>query len=143
MGAAGYHQAGAVKHRIAAVDPARVYRGTDELLGRPVAIKMFNLHLTDPVMLTRQHQEMRVVAGLHQRVAEAVQDVSDQGVVGPFVRFGELEQPVQGWDLGGRTMHSPSMRIIFGASFSAYARDWTARHVRPQPDSPTARPPFR
>jgi len=40
---------------------ATVYRATDDLLGRTVAVKVFAPHLTDPVMLTRQRQEMRVV----------------------------------------------------------------------------------
>ena len=53
---------------------ATVYRGTDELLGRSVAVKMFNPHLTDPVMVTRQYQEMRVVAGLQHPHLVAVYD---------------------------------------------------------------------
>ena len=53
---------------------ATVYRGIDELLGRTVAVKIFSPHLTDPVMLTRQRQEMRVVAGLQNPHLVAVYD---------------------------------------------------------------------
>jgi serine/threonine protein kinase len=53
---------------------ATVYRGTDELLGRSVAVKIFNPHHADPVMLTRQYQEVRVVAGLQHPHLVAVYD---------------------------------------------------------------------
>jgi hypothetical protein len=44
---------------------ATVYRATDVLLGRSVAVKVFHPHLTDPTMLARQRREMRVVAEVH------------------------------------------------------------------------------
>jgi serine/threonine protein kinase len=53
---------------------ATVYRATDDMLGRTVAVKVFAPHLTDPVMLTRQRQEMRVVAGLQHPHLVAVYD---------------------------------------------------------------------
>jgi serine/threonine protein kinase len=53
---------------------ATVYRASDELLGRTVAVKVFSPHLTDPVMVARQQQEMRVVAGLHHPHLVAVFD---------------------------------------------------------------------
>ena len=53
---------------------AAVYRAIDELLGRTVAVKMFNPDLTDPVMVTRQYQEMRVVAALQHPHLVAVYD---------------------------------------------------------------------
>jgi serine/threonine protein kinase len=71
---------------------ATVYRGTDELLGRAVAVKVFNQHLTDPVTLTRQHQEMRFVAGLQHPHLVAVYDarVTDPEAVAAEIGLGYL-----------------------------------------------------
>jgi serine/threonine protein kinase len=44
---------------------ADVYAGTDERLGRPVAVKVFKAHLTDPTNLARQQSEMQLSAGLN------------------------------------------------------------------------------
>jgi len=66
------------RYRLAALvglgGTATVYRATDDLLGRTVAVKVFAPHLTDPVMLTRQRQEMRVVADLQHPHLVAVYD---------------------------------------------------------------------
>ncbi len=43
---------------------AGVYRGTDTLLDRTVAVKVFHSHLADLAMVARQRQEMQIVAGL-------------------------------------------------------------------------------
>ena len=61
---------------------ATVYRATDDLLGRTVAVKVFAPHLTDPVMLTRQRQEMRVVAGLQHPLLVAVYDAQMADALG-------------------------------------------------------------
>lgn len=53
---------------------ADVYAGTDELLGRPVAVKVFKAHLTDPVNLARQRSEMRLLAGLDHRHLVTIHD---------------------------------------------------------------------
>ena len=44
---------------------AEVYRGTDELLGRSVAVKVFHRGISDPTALARQRTEMQVLAKLH------------------------------------------------------------------------------
>lgn len=44
---------------------ATVYRGTDTLLQRTVAIKVFHPNPPDPVVAIRQRREMRVVAGVN------------------------------------------------------------------------------
>ena len=61
---------------------ATVYRAADVLLGRTVAVKVFAPHLTDPVMLSRQRQEMRVVAGLQHPHLVAVYDARMADTVG-------------------------------------------------------------
>lgn len=53
---------------------ADVYAGIDELLGRPVAVKVFKAHLTDPVNLARQRSEMRLLAGLDHRHLVTIHD---------------------------------------------------------------------
>ena len=53
---------------------ATVFRGTDDLLGRTIAIKVFEPHLTDPVMIARQRQEMRLMASLQHPHLVAVYD---------------------------------------------------------------------
>ena len=67
---------------------ATVYRATDELMGRTVAVKVFAPHLSDPVMVARQRQEMRIVAGLQHphlvtvfdaRMADGANDVAGPG----------------------------------------------------------------
>jgi len=74
------------RYRLAALvglgGTATVYRATDVLLGRTVAVKVFAPHLTDPVMLTRQRQEMRVVAGLQHPHLVAVYDARMADTVG-------------------------------------------------------------
>ncbi len=44
---------------------AEVYRGTDELLGRSVAVKVFHRGISDATALARQRTEMQVLAKLH------------------------------------------------------------------------------
>ena len=44
---------------------AEVYRGTDELLGRDVAVKVFHRGLGDATTVARQRTEMQVLAKLH------------------------------------------------------------------------------
>jgi serine/threonine protein kinase len=89
---------------------ATVYRGTDDLLGRTVAVKVFAPHLTDPVMLTRQRQEMRVVAGLQHPHLVAVYDarMADAEVnpdgIGPGYLVLEF---VDGPSLAERLNHKP------------------------------------
>ncbi len=61
---------------------ATVFRATDELLGRTVAVKVFAPHLTDPVVRNRQRREMRVVAGLQHPHLVAVFDARMAGVLG-------------------------------------------------------------
>ena len=44
---------------------AEVYRGTDELLGREVAVKVFDVRLSDLNSMDRQRTEMRVLSSLN------------------------------------------------------------------------------
>ena len=44
---------------------AEVYRGTDELLGRAVAVKVFHRGIGDATSVARQRTEMQVLAKLH------------------------------------------------------------------------------
>jgi serine/threonine protein kinase len=44
---------------------AEVYRGLDELLGRPVAVKVFHRGIGDETTVARQRTEMQVLAKLH------------------------------------------------------------------------------
>ncbi|MEP6981605.1 MAG: serine/threonine-protein kinase, partial [Nakamurella sp.] len=53
---------------------ADVYAGTDELLDRPVAVKVFKAHLSDPVNLARQRSEMRLLARLNHRHLVTIHD---------------------------------------------------------------------
>ncbi len=61
---------------------ATVFRATDALLGRTVAVKVFAPHLTDSVVRTRQRREMRVVAGLQHPHLVAVFDARMADVLG-------------------------------------------------------------
>ena len=53
---------------------AEVYRATDELLSRPVAVKVFDSRLTDLNSVERQQSEMRVLASLNHPNLVAVHD---------------------------------------------------------------------
>lgn len=53
---------------------AEVYRATDELLGRAVAVKVFDLRLTDLNTIARQRSEMRLLAALDDPHLVAVYD---------------------------------------------------------------------
>jgi serine/threonine protein kinase len=63
---------------------ATVYAGSDELLGRTVAVKVFDPHLApDPVVSMRHHREMRVVAALQHPHLVAVYDAHIPGTTNP------------------------------------------------------------
>lgn len=53
---------------------AEVYRATDELLGRAVAVKIFDVRLTDLNTIGRQRSEMRLLAALDDPHLVAVYD---------------------------------------------------------------------
>lgn len=44
---------------------AIVYQGTDTMLDRPVAVKVFHPHVDDPLMVARQNREMRLLSAVN------------------------------------------------------------------------------
>ena len=62
---------------------AEVYRGTDELLGRSVAVKVFDVRLTDLNTVVRQRNEMQVLARLTHPHLIAVYDAHVADPAGP------------------------------------------------------------
>ena len=67
---------------------ADVYRGTDELLGRPVAIKLFDLRLTGLNTSVRQRNEMQVLARLSHPNLIAVYDARIAQTASPATEMG-------------------------------------------------------
>ncbi len=53
---------------------AEVFAGTDEVLGRAVAIKVFHAHHDDPTTVARQRTEMQLLAGLNHPNLVAIYD---------------------------------------------------------------------
>src|SRR6478735_1708668 len=84
---------------------ATVYRATDELLGRTVAVKVFAPHLTDPVMVARQHLEMHVVAGLQHPHLVAVYDARMAGDAEEPADLGYLVLEFMGGPSLGARLH--------------------------------------
>lgn len=126
---------------------ATVYRGTDTLLGRAVAVKVFHSYLTDPVTLTRQRQEMRVLAGLQHPHLVAVYDArvriptpadadSDPTDVGPSYLVMEfVNGPTLARRLTDTSLSSPDTARVGVAIASAldvvHSRGVVHRDVKP------------
>ncbi|WP_157695494.1 serine/threonine-protein kinase [Nakamurella panacisegetis] len=78
---------------------AEVYRATDELLGRAVAVKVFDSRLTDLNTVVRQRNEMRVLATLNHPNLIAVHDARIAGGSGTEA----LVTPASGVTSSGHT----------------------------------------
>jgi len=126
---------------------ATVYRATDVLLGRSVAVKVFHPHLTDPTVLARQRREMRVAAEVHHSHLVTIHDArvgsaghaTDPGgtdraqpsyLVMEFVDGPSLAQRLTGAPLSPDEVNGIGVGIA-GALQVLHARDLVHRDVKP------------
>ena len=114
---------------------ATVYRATDLLLDRHVAIKVFHPHFTDPAMMARQRQEMQIVAALqhpnlvllHDARSGSPGDRGDDGSpVQPYLVLEFVDGPTLGERLQGPPF-TPTEVAHLGAGIAAALRSMHAR----------------
>jgi serine/threonine protein kinase len=87
---------------------AEVFRGTDELLGRAVAVKVFDSKLTDLNSVERQQTEMTVLASLNHPHLVAVHDA-------------HIAASAHATDVSGHTYLV--MELVLGATLADRLRD--------------------
>ncbi|MGS0687341.1 serine/threonine-protein kinase, partial [Nakamurella sp. GG22] len=107
---------------------ATVYRATDLLLDRQVAVKVFHPHFTDPAMVARQRQEMQIVAGLRHPNLILLHDART-GSAGSGLAYLVLEF-VDGPTLGERLQGPPLTPAEVAHIGSGVAAALQAMHAR-------------
>jgi serine/threonine protein kinase len=86
---------------------ATVYRATDEALGRTVALKVFRSDLADADDVRRQHEEIRLIAGLNHFALVTLFDAVADDSSGEHGRAFIVMQYVDGTDLRRRLDSGP------------------------------------
>ena len=118
---------------------ATVYRATDEALGRTVAVKVFRDDLADADDVRRQHDEIRLIAGLNHFALVTLFDAVADNSSGDHGRAFIVMQFVDGPDLRHRLASGtldPRTAALVGADVAealAYVhdRDVVHRDVKP------------